>query len=435
VLFDVACDASSNVYVSDAYGNRVQKFTSDGTFVTAWGSSGSGPGQFSYSEGIEVDGAGNVYVVDAGNSRVQKFTSDGTYLTEWGGYGSGNGQFSNPTYIGIDATSNLFVADNGNYRIQKFGQQSVAMAVTLPGALNLRSLGRWMTAYLQPPAELAASAIDVGSIRFHGNVAGSSPVLVDAEAPSEIGDNDGDGVRDLMVKFPRDAVRQTLTEGAAIPVTVTGTVAGRPFTGATTLRVLHAPVTSPTAGAVLAPGTRATVRWETPLTIAIQSVALLSSMDDGWSWTLVATGLPSTGYYEWAVPPVSSDRVRVAVVLVESADPTGYVVQGELSTSERFKIAGQVGVGDPGDVAFALDGVTPNPGRGTLFAKFSLPDASPARLEVLDLGGRQVMAREVGQLGQGHHLVPLTGGWPAGVYWVRLARGAQVRTTRVAILD
>jgi hypothetical protein len=44
-----------------------------------------------------VDGNGNVFVADPGNYRVQKFTNNGTFLTTWGSMGSGDGQFSSAT--------------------------------------------------------------------------------------------------------------------------------------------------------------------------------------------------------------------------------------------------------------------------------------------------------------------------------------------------
>ena len=69
----VAVDGSGNVYVSDAVNDRIQVFDNDGNFRTAWGSSGSGDGQFSGPNGIAVDGSGNVFVADVGNKRVQKF--------------------------------------------------------------------------------------------------------------------------------------------------------------------------------------------------------------------------------------------------------------------------------------------------------------------------------------------------------------------------
>ena len=123
----IATDAAGNVYVADSFAlapasrnNRVQKFSFDGTFITKWGGTGSGNGQFYGSSDVATNPAGNVYVVDRSNNRIQKFTSDGAFIAEWGGKGSGNGQFKFPAGIGTDASGNVYVADNGNYRIQKF---------------------------------------------------------------------------------------------------------------------------------------------------------------------------------------------------------------------------------------------------------------------------------------------------------------------------
>ena len=41
-------DSTGNVYVADTWNYRVQKFTSNGAFITKWGSEGSGDGQFQY---------------------------------------------------------------------------------------------------------------------------------------------------------------------------------------------------------------------------------------------------------------------------------------------------------------------------------------------------------------------------------------------------
>jgi DNA-binding beta-propeller fold protein YncE len=62
------------VYVADSGNNRIQKFDSDGNFMTKWGSSGSGDGEFSGPDGIAVDTSGNVYVSDFRNDRVQVFS-------------------------------------------------------------------------------------------------------------------------------------------------------------------------------------------------------------------------------------------------------------------------------------------------------------------------------------------------------------------------
>jgi hypothetical protein len=40
-------------------------------FLLKWGSPGSGPGQFRHPHGMTADAAGNLYVADAYNDRVQ----------------------------------------------------------------------------------------------------------------------------------------------------------------------------------------------------------------------------------------------------------------------------------------------------------------------------------------------------------------------------
>jgi hypothetical protein len=69
---------------------------------------------------VAVDASGNIYVADRGNHRIQKFTSTGTFLSKWGTAGSGAGQFSAPFGVAVDASGDIYVADSNNDRIQKF---------------------------------------------------------------------------------------------------------------------------------------------------------------------------------------------------------------------------------------------------------------------------------------------------------------------------
>ena len=130
----VAVDGAGNVFVSDNYNFRIQKFTGNGVFVTKWGSAGSGDGQFGTQNfyngpnGIAVDGAGNVYVADTGNSRVQKFDGNGNFLAKWGSAGSGDGQFNIVYDVSVDVSGNIYVIDYGNNRIQKFSSSGVFLA-------------------------------------------------------------------------------------------------------------------------------------------------------------------------------------------------------------------------------------------------------------------------------------------------------------------
>ena len=118
----VAVDASGNVYVTDTGNNRVEKFTSTGAFITKWGSSGSGNSEFGSPGpyGVAVDNSGNVYVVDYGNSRIEKFSSTGAFTTTWGHSGNQNGNFTHPYGVAVDSSGNVYVTDTGNNRVEKF---------------------------------------------------------------------------------------------------------------------------------------------------------------------------------------------------------------------------------------------------------------------------------------------------------------------------
>lgn len=77
-----------------------------------------------------------------------------------------------------------------------------------------------------------------------------------------------------------------------------------------------------------------------------------------------------------------------------------------------------------------------NPALGFVTVAFSLGDATPARLELFDLAGRRIVAREVGSLGAGSHVMTLGNGraLAAGQYLVRLSQGARSLTARGVIL-
>jgi sugar lactone lactonase YvrE len=87
---DVAWDRAGNIYVADGLGNvnRVAKFDKDGRFLTHWGSTGSGPGQFNGVKALAVDAQGNVYAADIGNRRIQVFDANGAFKSEFGGVGT-----------------------------------------------------------------------------------------------------------------------------------------------------------------------------------------------------------------------------------------------------------------------------------------------------------------------------------------------------------
>jgi DNA-binding beta-propeller fold protein YncE len=122
----IAVDSSSgNVYVADTANNRIQVFSSNGTFISEWGEHGGGPGSFREPQGIALDQAGNVYVADTANHRIQVFSSNGTFMARWGGYGDHDDMLSSPEGIAVDSSSgNVYVADTANNHISVFTSRS-----------------------------------------------------------------------------------------------------------------------------------------------------------------------------------------------------------------------------------------------------------------------------------------------------------------------
>ena len=118
----IAVDDQGNVYVADTGNNRIQVFSSNGTFITKWGDYGGRNGSMRSPEGIVLNQKGNVYVADTENSRIQVFSSNGTFLTKWGGYGRNETQMRFPQGIAVDQQENIYVADTANNRISAFSR-------------------------------------------------------------------------------------------------------------------------------------------------------------------------------------------------------------------------------------------------------------------------------------------------------------------------
>jgi hypothetical protein len=373
---------------------------------------------------VATDADGNVYVVDVALNRIQKFTDTGTYLTQWGSFGSGNGQFNSASGVATDAAGNIYVTDIVNNRVQKFGSAPpIAMGFDFkPHDLHLNSKGKWVTGYLRPPAPYPASQIDVASVRLNGVVPAST------EHPARIEEHD----TRLKVKFLRADVKPTLTPGDAVPVVVTGMIAGQPFTGTDYIKVKAPKVHTPKAGDIVAAGNTIDVSWDLTDPPA-PTVTLLLSLDDGVTWSIEAQGIANTGRYGWTVPAVATDQARVAVVQVYDTDETGVVSELELAESDGFSILVPAGI-DGGGGAFEMR--ASNPVVGPLEVRFSLASGAKATLAVYDVSGRQVASREVDAGGPGWHTVQLgeRGNMPAGLYVIRLTQDGRSLTARSAIL-
>jgi hypothetical protein len=104
---DIAIDKDGNIYATDSFNNRIQKFDGNGNFLLKFGSGPStgGHGTFTDTEGIAVDDDGNIYVVD--NFFLQKFDGQGNFITQWSR--TQGGELDRAGFLTIDENNDIYI--------------------------------------------------------------------------------------------------------------------------------------------------------------------------------------------------------------------------------------------------------------------------------------------------------------------------------------
>ena len=82
-----------------------------------------------------------------------------------------------------------------------------------------------------------------------------------------------------------------------------------------------------------------------------------------------------------------------------------------------------------------LDRVFPNPAGRDIGISFGTAEHGSVRLELLDIGGRRVLQRDLGAFTPGMHdtRIQLVRGLRAGIYWVRIVQGSHTASRRVVV--
>lgn len=484
----VLVDAAGDVYVADADNHRIQKFTSSGAYITQWGSYGTGNGQFHTPTGMTIDPAGYVYVVEVGGNRVQKFTSAGAYVTQWGSYGTGIGQFALPVWLAADASGSIYVSDQTNNRIQKF--TATGTYLTQWGSFGFTGNGYFNSAQgiaVDPSGNVYV--VDLGGRRVQKFVVPAEIAMV-----SDVRNDQG---RQTQIRFLRSSAD---APGAGVTIPGYEIYRRNdPLPAADEARVAAARTPSP-SGAQLAGWTWLTTvpaHGESEYNVVVPTLvdATESSLEYTAYMVRAATtdpfvffdSSPGDGYSIDNLPPPTPTPFTAAASggdthlhwgentaqdfatfrlyrgssaafvpgpgnLVVATSDTGYVDTGNAGDWYKLSAVDLNGnesafalitptlttdVPDTGPLALALEGSRPNPALdGQLRMHFTLPDDTPATIELFDLAGRRIAGQVVGALGAGRHSVDITGGRrvPAGVYLVRLSQGVRQRTARAVVL-
>ena len=165
---DVVVADNGDIFVADGHGadtnNRVVKFSSDGTFIRAWGQTGYAPGEFRTLHAIAMDSRGRVFVADRSNNRVQIFDRDGDFIAVWT-------QFGRPSGIFFDDNDRIYVADSESDDVQNPGwEMGIRIGDALSGWISEFILYPW-----GDPRVTAGNGAEFVALDRAGNLYGGEP--------------------------------------------------------------------------------------------------------------------------------------------------------------------------------------------------------------------------------------------------------------------
>jgi trimeric autotransporter adhesin len=157
--WDMAFDASGNLYIVDALNNRIRKINSSGIITTVAGNGtilggDGGPatsaGLFN-PYGVAIDPAGQMYIADSLSHCIRKVNTSGIISTiagtalVSGSTGDGglakNAKLRQPYIVRLDSNGNLFVLDSFNSKVRKIDPSGVITRVAGSGKDFVDNIG------------------------------------------------------------------------------------------------------------------------------------------------------------------------------------------------------------------------------------------------------------------------------------------------------
>ncbi len=120
-------------------------------------------------------------------------------------------------------------ADSRSFRVRlqdSSGSTTIPATIDVkPDTLNLVSEGNNVTAYIELPIEYDVGNIDINTVLLNETVSPYLDTFI-------VGDYDGDGILDLMVKFDREEVIAIIPiQEGTVTITITGTIDDQQFRG------------------------------------------------------------------------------------------------------------------------------------------------------------------------------------------------------------
>jgi tripartite motif-containing protein 71 len=149
---------------------EIRAYSAQGHFIRSFGL-GANPADKTFSPGsIGAGPDGNLYVVDVTSTRVEKFSSDGKMIAAWGGQPPSEGVPGNPISAGVGVAVNakyVFTAEPLNRGVRVWNLNGDARIVDNFGGRLQSTTGKYVLA-VSPKDELVVLDTQAASIyRFH----------------------------------------------------------------------------------------------------------------------------------------------------------------------------------------------------------------------------------------------------------------------------
>ncbi|MHC4489187.1 MAG: hypothetical protein ACYSW7_08445 [Planctomycetota bacterium] len=231
------------------------RYNADGSLDKSFGTDGvvAYEGENGYCDAVAIQSDGKIVAAGGTNYRnpdedvwVLRYNADGSPDNSFGTngvatYDSGsNDEYAEAVALQSDGSIVIAgVSHNGSdkdvlvLRLIGGGNESIPASIDIkPDTLNTKSKGKWITCYIELSESYLVEDINVGTVLLENSIPPEA-------SPTEIGDNDNDGIPDLMVKFDRQELIPLLEVGDA-ELTIAGELGdGTPFEGSDTIRVIR----------------------------------------------------------------------------------------------------------------------------------------------------------------------------------------------------
>ncbi len=183
-----------------------------------------------------------------------------------------------------------------------------------------------------------------------------------------------------------------------------------------------------------------TIKWQATDNMAIDSIAIDFSSDQGQSWIpVVSIHGDTVSSYLWTLPSLSSDRCQLRIIVKDlDGNLAVDLSDGTFTVTEKAAIHDEAGPQVPG--SFALEQNYPNPFNSSTLIRFELPVAINVRIKIFNTMGQHIATVVDRNFEAGYHQITWDGrdqvgrDLSSGIYFYQVEAGELMMMRRMLLL-